>query len=385
MYKSSPIRALLTHYKWDFQRLIGEYFESDRDTFFGQAQLPNPFNVLPVSQPTHDSNDCKICFSEETPDVRAWICIHFFLISIVYHILFLLNLQNLYSLECGHKYCKMCWNQYLSVKIADDGVNDTIFCPEQKCGILVDDEDVIQLVTSPEVLLKYQRSMSNSFVQVKEPIDAYFIMIVILEKFIYQLIFYSQHNQAMRWCPSAGCSYAAKKKQISKSPCTCKCGHEFCFDCMEYWHVPISCSRLKQWKNNDDGETFQWIAQNAKLCPGCQAIIEKNGGCNHMVRKPLFYKKPNEWHFKARKFGRLVAIVVMNFAGFAREIGTDIMLAIALTKQNLLVFLKWPDSSISRNVTSTSWNRCDWKVIFTGISRQKLNIWKKCAPWQTTR
>lgn len=89
----------------------------------------------------------------------------------------------------------------------------------------------------------------------------------------------------MRWCPSFDCNYAAKKKGTAKCICTCKCGHEFCFDCTEYWHEPVNCILLKQWKSGGDSETFKWIAENAKICPNCEAIIEKNGGCNHMVTK----------------------------------------------------------------------------------------------------
>lgn len=91
----------------------------------------------------------------------------------------------------------------------------------------------------------------------------------------------------MRWCPSPGCTYAAKKSRNAKCPCACKCGHEFCFECCEYWHEPVTCTRLKQWKNSGDSETFQWIAEHAKICPKCEAVIEKNGGCNHMVAFPL--------------------------------------------------------------------------------------------------
>lgn len=89
----------------------------------------------------------------------------------------------------------------------------------------------------------------------------------------------------MRWCPSpVGCTYAAKKKvHNAKNLCACKCGHEFCFECTDYWHEPVSCIRLKQWKNSGDSETLQWVVEHAKHCPGCEAIIEKNGGCNHMV------------------------------------------------------------------------------------------------------
>lgn len=37
-------------------------------------------------------------------------------------------------------------------------------------------------------------------------------------------------------------------------------------------------------KCDDDSETSNWIAANTKECPKCNVTIEKDGGCNHMVR-----------------------------------------------------------------------------------------------------
>lgn len=59
---------LLTHYRWDFQRLIGEYYETDADTFFQLAHVENPFKIEP-NKPADDSEDCKICYSDVEPEV----------------------------------------------------------------------------------------------------------------------------------------------------------------------------------------------------------------------------------------------------------------------------------------------------------------------------
>lgn len=74
--------------------------------------------------------------------------------------------QDLFGLNCGHKYCRDCWGQYLKVKIVDDGENQSIKCPEQTCHFLVDDEHIILFVDDEEVITKYQRAMSSTFVQV---------------------------------------------------------------------------------------------------------------------------------------------------------------------------------------------------------------------------
>ena len=71
------------------------------------------------------------------------------------------------GLECGHLYCTACWGEYLTTKIMDDGVSQTIECPNSTCGILVDDHTVMNLVEDSKIRLKYQHLITNSFVQVR--------------------------------------------------------------------------------------------------------------------------------------------------------------------------------------------------------------------------
>lgn len=68
----TAIRELLTYYKWDEQRLIGEYFEYENDpaAFFQQAKVANPFNIPPPAA-TNNSTDCEICCSGVSPDVSS--------------------------------------------------------------------------------------------------------------------------------------------------------------------------------------------------------------------------------------------------------------------------------------------------------------------------
>lgn len=65
----------------------------------------------------------------------------------------------------------------------------------------------------------------------------------------------------------------------------CSRDHLFCYNCLETYHAPCPCQIVAKWKKKceDDSETLNWIQSNTKDCPKCHAIIEKNGGCNHMV------------------------------------------------------------------------------------------------------
>lgn len=86
--------------------------------------------------------------------------------------------QDIFDLGCGHGYCKDCWRQYLTFKIVDDGNAHSIYCPALKCGIVVDDVTIMQLVSDDGTKQKYQHLMTNSYVEVtlhdKNFIDKHF-------------------------------------------------------------------------------------------------------------------------------------------------------------------------------------------------------------------
>lgn len=76
-------------------------------------------------------------------------------------------LQMMTGLECGHRFCTQCWAEYLTTKIMEEGVGQTIACAAHACDILVDDATVMRLVRDSRVRLKYQHLITNSFVEVR--------------------------------------------------------------------------------------------------------------------------------------------------------------------------------------------------------------------------
>lgn len=232
-------RILLNHFKWDKEKLMERYFDGNEEKFFRDAHVINPFNKPnSINIPKFSKSgteECEICFSLFPPSMMT-------------------------GLECGHRFCKPCWGEYLTTKIMEEGVGQSIACAAHGCDILVDDVRVMDLVPDSRVKVKYQHLITNSFVEC---------------------------NRLLRWCPSADCTYAVKVSYVDARPVVCKCGHTFCFDCGENWHDPVQCRLLKKWlkKCDDDSETSNWIAANTKECPKCNVTIEKDGGCNHMVCK----------------------------------------------------------------------------------------------------
>ncbi len=70
------------------------------------------------------------------------------------------------GLKCGHKFCTACWGEYLTTKIMEEGLGQSIACAAHGCDILVDDVTVMNLVPDARVKLKYQHLITNSFVEV---------------------------------------------------------------------------------------------------------------------------------------------------------------------------------------------------------------------------
>lgn len=94
------------------------------------------------------------------------------------------------GLECGHKFCTRCWNEYLTLKIIEEGVAQSIACAAHDCPILVDDQTAMRLIKDSKVKIKYQHLITNSFVEC---------------------------NRLLKWCPSPDCNYAIKVRIRSNS------------------------------------------------------------------------------------------------------------------------------------------------------------------------
>ncbi|XP_054071345.1 E3 ubiquitin-protein ligase ARIH1 isoform X2 [Rissa tridactyla] len=230
-------RILLSHFNWDKEKLMERYFDGNLEKLFAECHVINPSKKSRTRQMNTRSSaqdmPCQICY---------------------------LNYSNSYftGLECGHKFCMQCWSEYLTTKIMEEGMGQTISCPAHGCDILVDDNTVMRLITDSKVKLKYQHLITNSFVEC---------------------------NRLLKWCPAPDCHHVVKVQYPDAKPVRCKCGRQFCFNCGENWHDPVKCKWLKKWikKCDDDSETSNWIAANTKECPKCHVTIEKDGGCNHMV------------------------------------------------------------------------------------------------------
>lgn len=232
-------RILLNHFRWDKEKLLESYYDGDQDKLFSEAHV-----ISPYKRGSGRHNKVQTRSSSMLTEYDEICCRT-------------VQASSMTGLECGHRFCKECWGDYLTTKIMEDGMGQTISCPAHKCDILVDDSFVMGHVKD-KVKLKYQHLITNSFVEC---------------------------NRLMRWCPAPDCPNAVKASHLEAKPVQCSCSHTCCFKCGENWHDPVQCKWLKLWikKCDDDSETSNWIAANTKECPKCHVTIEKDGGCNHMI------------------------------------------------------------------------------------------------------
>lgn len=168
---ATTTRILLNYFNWDKEKLMERFYDGNQDDLFKEAHVVSPFTKsystaakvpkVPARK-VLGTEDCEICFM-------------------------VLPHTQMTGLECGHRFCYHCWNEYLTTKVIAEGVGQTIACPAHACPILVDDETAMRLLKDLRVRTKYQHLITNSFVEC---------------------------NRLLRWCPSPDCSYAIKVSRI---------------------------------------------------------------------------------------------------------------------------------------------------------------------------
>lgn len=126
--------TLLRHFKWNKERFIDQYF-ADPDAILAQAGViiddaKRPrWTVIPGFA-------CDICCADDE------------------------GLETL-ALSCGHRYCRDCYEHYLTQKIAEEGESRRIQCMHAKCKLIVD-ERTVEMVVKPNILEKYVSDLGRS-------------------------------------------------------------------------------------------------------------------------------------------------------------------------------------------------------------------------------
>lgn len=173
------------------------------------------------------------------------------------------------SLGCKHFVCRGCLTTYLSECVKSLRIS-RIKCPGSlECPHFVT-RSLVESLGSQTLWDAYNRCSIEIYLKTRKDI---------------------------RGCPASDCPYyivfpgaayqANSKDQVPVSDLPigeCKCGTTFCFLCGLGNHVPLTCAQAETWQSlvSDDSRTLLLTTENAKPCPKCNIIIEKQKGCYHM-------------------------------------------------------------------------------------------------------
>ncbi|KAG7446590.1 uncharacterized protein BT62DRAFT_128054 [Guyanagaster necrorhizus] len=168
------------------------------------------------------------------------------------------EITNPITLKCGHSYCKECLQHML---LTNDSACPSPRCVKEVDGHLCDeyvDVGIIRKLLSPE---QENRLLEVAF-----------------------LAHIHVRPEEFRYCPTPDCQVVYRPANEGTVLVCPSCWGKICAFCHVQFHEGLSC---KQHRENMEGgyEAFQrWKAEHgAKECPNCKAVIEKNGGCNHVT------------------------------------------------------------------------------------------------------
>ncbi|KAJ4836261.1 hypothetical protein Tsubulata_033002 [Turnera subulata] len=266
----SEASILLRHYNWSVSDVNGAWFDDESGVRAKLGLLENP---APVDDQDRITASCRLCFDEFPRD-------------------------ELSSAACGHLYCRTCWSGYVKTSMDDEGLGCIdLRCPEKFCGAALD-QDMLDSLLSEEGREKYWEYLVRSYVERSkirkwcpgagceyaieicgggiEDVDfevtcrcfATFCWSCNREghrpldcdtarKWIVESDSDAKHVKAVivqcKPCPE--CKRPNQKKRRSIQVKCRKCGHEFCWLCLQA-SCPISCAQFavdyRDWRVQDE-------------------------------------------------------------------------------------------------------------------------------------
>ena len=170
------------------------------------------------------TTECTICLSELFPGT-----------------------ENELALSCGCQFCRHCLIRYVEERISN-GMAD-IVCPSNICNASLTMED-LQKISDVSIFERYLILNTNKKIAL---------------------------DPTLTWCPSPDCNTVCdihdvtavgRDSKYKKYSNCAKCNHEFFPDEIE--------NELMAWK-------IQELNPNTRMCPNCNALIERNGGCSYVL------------------------------------------------------------------------------------------------------
>ncbi|KAK2554386.1 ATP-dependent RNA helicase DEAH12 [Acropora cervicornis] len=153
---------------------------------------------------------------------------------------------------CGHAYDKTCIIQQLKSAVVP------LKCVTENCEEPVVWKDFLNLLSQSE----RKKLLLSS-------LDAYVRC----------------NPDSVKYCPTPDCGMVYRVSTDGRSHKCGACSADICTSCHTQSHRGLTCAMFKSGRNVEE-DFKEWMRKdpsNRKNCPQCNAPIEKNQGCNHMV------------------------------------------------------------------------------------------------------
>ena len=186
--------------------------------------------------------DCSICYSNQALTQTQW--------------------EGTLECECVLEYCHNCLSEWIVTEIKTNNLNADfkVRCPNQGCK-------------KPYTLETYIKFLSlNSSEDLKDICEA-------------ALTHYSHHARDVRKCPNGECSnFGVIPLKACKDSLKCdQCATEW-REALNYSTSEIVIKNLKgMLALNSEAFSILHNVVFEEPCPSCGVLIQKNGGCKHMV------------------------------------------------------------------------------------------------------
>ena len=227
---------------------------------------PNP----PKPQPTHFT--CRICIEEQTvdqfvtwvPPKRRYSVIVDVPIDCIDHLA-----RNPRRTKID-PVCRMCIGNFLSARIDMLGaLHINIGCMEPGCTHFWHHEFIMRYMPAGEPLHKFNMELLEVWKQKADPKPMTCI---------------AQDCNAVGLPDITAPGYP----QVVCNECNTRS----CVQCLVPWHKDLTCpeyaaKHVNEKMSDAEKETLELMqSKDGRRCPNCQLVIEKDGGCDSMVRTP---------------------------------------------------------------------------------------------------
>lgn len=170
--------------------------------------------------------------------------------------------ENTVRLHCDHTYCRNCLNDHLNEPRKNKQLP---ICPDPGCRRNFTREDLNRITKNKKDIEEFDN--------------------IAFEQGL-------KKTRGLKYCPNPKCGFAFINECDTAASMTCqKCQQTYCSRCLKphissFWNVIFGDNECAR---DDDVDAYA-KKHDAKRCPGCKAMIEKNQGCDHMTCQQCKYE-----------------------------------------------------------------------------------------------